>query len=201
MTNKNKVLTLGVAIAASFSTIARAGDEHGHEGDFIVGRSGSGQLALEFDSDEAFELPIVTLIPGDGFGLDDPGFMALDTDEPGEDFYTLAGTAEIAIELIGKDADLQVLDDTIFSTLLATPGDQWALPTGDTFDVHPFWFVDDPDFSELGQTFMFNFKVVDLSGTYTDSTTYNAEFIAVPEPQSLMLGLMGAMALVRRRRQ
>ncbi|HNO79161.1 MAG TPA: hypothetical protein PKN33_14005 [Phycisphaerae bacterium] len=190
---------LGLVITASCASIASAGTEHHHDEDFIVGRSSSGQLAVEFNSDEAYELPEVLLIPGDGFGLDDPGFTFLDADEPGEDFYTLAPSVEIAIELVSKDADLQVLEATLFSTLLATPGDQWAMPAGNSFDEHPYWFVDDPDFSELGETFAFSFKLVDLSGTYTDSTTYNAEFIAVPEPQSLVLGLMGAVALVRRR--
>lgn len=201
MKNRSKILTLGVAIAASFSTMARAGDDHGHghEGDFIVGRTGSGQLAVEFDSDEPYELPIVTFIPGDGFGLDDPGFMALDVDEPDENFFMLAGSAEIAVELVTKDADLQVLDDTVFTTLMSNPGDQWGLPTGDSFDVHPFWFVDDPDFSELGQTNSFSFKLVDLGGTYTDSPTYTADFINVPEPHSLALVLVGAAALIRRR--
>ncbi len=199
MKKRSKILVMGVAIATSFSTIAHAGDDHGHEGDFIVGRTGSGQLAVEFDSDKAFELPEVAFIPSDGFGLDDPGFMALDTDEPGEDFFTLAGSAEITVELVSRDADLQVLDDTVFTTLLANPSDQWALPLGNSFDVHPFWFVDDPDFSELGQTNSFSFKLVDLGGTYTDSPTYTADFINVPEPHSLALVLVGAAALIRRR--
>jgi hypothetical protein len=200
MKHLNTIAAMAMFIATSSATIAQAGIEHHHDGDFIIGRTGSGQLAVEFDSVEAYELTEVLFIPGDGFGLDDPGFTVLDTDEPGEDFFTLGASAQIAVELVGKDADLQVLDDTLFSSLLTNPGDQWAMPSGNTFDVHPFWFVSDPDFSELGETFAFSFKLVDLGGTYSNSVTYNAEFIAVPEPQSLMLGLIGAMALVRRRK-
>ena len=187
-----------VAMLTNASAVFAGG--HAHADDFIVGRTGSNQLAAEFDPGDIHDLPIVTFIPGDGFGGDDPGFAALDVDEPGEDFFTLSASAEISIELVSRDADLQVLDDALFTTLLDTAGDQWALPAGNTFDTHPFWFVDDPDFSELGQTFDLSFKLVDVSGTYTDSPVYSTQFVAVPEPHSLALILVGGLAMLRRRR-
>lgn len=169
------------------------------EDDIVVGRTAAGQLAAEFDSAELFPLPVVTFIPGNGFGLDDPGFFALDTDEPAEDLFTLDPAAQIRIELLSKAPDLQVLNATLFTTLLANPGDQWAMPDGNIFDEHPFWFVNDPDFSELGQTFDFTFKLVDASGTYADSIPITAQLVAVPEPHSLMLLSVAALGLMRRR--
>lgn len=195
-----KLTVLFVGLAVIPGSAALAGDEHEHGDDFIVGRSGTGQLAAEFDSGDIHELPIVLTIPGDGFGLDDPGFAALDEDEPDEDFFMLGASAEISVELVSMDADLQVLSEPLFDTLLSTPGDEWALPLGNTFDVHPFWFVSDPDFSELGETFEFQFKLVDGSGTYSDSPVYTTNFIAVPEPTSLAIAVLGGLMVVRRRR-
>lgn len=185
------------ALLANASTVFAGG--HVHDEDFVVGRTGSGQLAAEFDTGEIYELPVVTVIPGDGFGLDDPGFMALGADEPTEEFYTLSMSAQIRIELVSKDADLQVLDSALFTSLMTNPSDQWAMPSGNTFDEHPFWFVDDPDFSELGQTFDLSFKLVDASGTYNESPVYATQFIAVPEPHSLALLAIGAVTLIRRK--
>lgn len=196
---KGKTCTALAIIAALAVGPAVYAGGHAHDEDFIVSRTGSGQLAAEFEMGEIYELPFVTMIPGDGFGLDDPGFAALDVDEPGVDFFTLSASAEIRVELVSRDADLQVLDSTLFTTLLASPGDQWEMPTGDSFDEHPYWFVSDPDFSEMGLTFDFSFKLVDASGTYTDSPVYATQFIAVPEPHSLALLAIGAVAMIRRR--
>jgi len=194
-----KTCTALAAAALLASPTAALAGGNAHAEDFIVGRTSSGQLAAEFNTGLIHGLPIVTVIPGDGFGLDDPGFMALGADEPTGDFYTLSTSAQISIELVSKDAELQVLDSALLTSLMSSPGDQWAMPAGNSFDEHPFWFVGDPDFSELGQTFDFGFKLVDASGTYTDSPVYATQFIAVPEPHSLALLAAGAVALIRRK--
>jgi hypothetical protein len=173
--------------------------EDPHAGDFVVGRTSSNQLAVEFDTAEAYELPPVAVIPGDGWGSEEPGYMALDVDEPLEDFFTLALAAEISIELVSVDPALQVLDFPFFAPLLVNPGDQWAMPAGNDFDEHPYWFVDDPDYSEEGQVYAFTFKVVDLSGTYADSANYTAQFTPVPEPHTAVLLMLGGLAICRRR--
>ena len=200
MNIKSKISALVLTAILTQGATALAGEDHAHGDDFIIGRTDSGQLAAEFDTGDIHELPIVLTIPGDGFGADEPGFTVLDEDEPDEDFFMLGASAEISVELVNMDADLQVLSEPLFDTLLATPGDQWAMPVGNVFDVHPFWFVSDPDFSELGETFAFQFKLVDGSGTYTDSPVYTTNFIAVPEPTSLALAVLGGVMVVRRRR-
>ena len=42
---------------AFWSHPAVAGEVHHHEGDIVIGRTGAGQMAFEFDADEAIELP------------------------------------------------------------------------------------------------------------------------------------------------
>lgn len=192
-----KFLILPMALSA-VAAPAFAGDPHEHEGDFIVGRTGANQLALEFDDDEPFVLPSVAFIPGDGWGSDDPGFNALSEDEPDEDFFQLSGSAQIAVQLVSKDPDLHVLDDVLFTALMVNPGDQWALPAGASFDDHPFWFIDDADFSEVGVLFDFSFTLVDLSGTYSESEVYTAQFTPVPEAMSGILLVCGSLVILRR---
>jgi len=186
---------LGAITVAVAASVVRA---DGKEGDINLGVDGAGQIVAEFDSGTPFDLPTVTAIPGDGFGLDDPGFFALTEDEPGEGIFALGPAAQIAVEFVSADPGLEIWNDPPISELISSFGDQWALPAGNSFDEHPFWFIDDPDFSELGETFDFQFLLTDLGGTYTDSVTYTATFRAVPEPATAMLLIVGAGIVLRR---
>lgn len=188
------ILTLSLCLFL-FATTPAAFAEH--EGDIIIGRTSAAQLAAEFNTDEAYELPQVALIPGDGWGGVAPGFEALEADEPAEDFYMLSAAAQIAIELISIDADLMMWDNPPTQVVLQHPGDQWDFPTGNAFHKHGFWLIDDPDFSELGEAFMITFKLIDRGGTYADSNAYTAQFTPVPEPGMSALVLLARLTLRR----
>ncbi|MBK1835413.1 PEP-CTERM sorting domain-containing protein [Roseibacillus ishigakijimensis] len=56
-----------------------------------------------------------------------------------------------------------------------------------------------PAEAELG-SYTAEFRIVDESGNYTDSPTFSINANAIPEPSSLLLTLLGATALLRRKR-
>ncbi len=183
--------------AGAAASAAWAGDEH--SGDFVVGVSGAGQLAVEGDFDEAFLLPPIAF-PVSGWALDDPGFMSLDADEPDEDFFVLGAGANVVFEIVALDPAMKVWRPA-FLGVLDEAGEQWML--GESFDLHPWWHIDSEDggFNPLQTEWSVSFRMIDTGTTgYEASEVYTARFTNVPEPGALALVAMGTVALVRRRR-
>lgn len=177
---------------------AMVGDDHGHEheGDIVVGRTGTGQLAVEFDFDTTIGLPPVTgLITG--WALDDPGFTTLESDEPKEDFFTIGAGAQVVFELVSVDPALAVWTPG-FVHLLETAGQQFMLG-GHEFDVHATFLIDPshPSFNPNVDLYMLSFRLLDTGSTgYAVSDTYNVTFTPVPEPAMvLVLGISSALCL------
>jgi len=83
-------ITFGVAVAPVVG--------HQHEGDVIIGRSGSGRLLFEANLNEIRPLEAVNGLLK-GWAGDEPGFEALMEDEPDEGFYRLAAGARIWLGL------------------------------------------------------------------------------------------------------
>lgn len=171
-----------------------------HEGDIIVGVSATGQLVIEFDDDEQVALPAVSGLLF-GFLGDEPGFLSIDKDEPDEDIFTLGAGANIVLEVIAFDDALKAWRPG-FAGFLANPGDLWNIGAA-PFDAHPFWHIDSTDAGFVappGQTkWSATFRLLDTGSTgYAPSDPITVTF--TPEPGSLGLFAVGAIALLRRSR-
>lgn len=186
------------AVLAPLST-SLAGDGHGHkDGDINIGVTSGGQIIVEW-SGEVVALPE---LPGPlfGFGLDEPGFFTLEEDEPGKGLFVLGAGANIVLEVLSFDDALQGWRPG-FSGVFDDLGETWNIG-GAPFDTHPFWHIDatDPLFvAPPGQTqWSATFRLLDTGSTgYAPSDPVTVTF--TPEPGTLGLLMIGAMALIRRR--
>lgn len=178
----------GAALAAVLATTpgaVRADEDHHHEGDFIVGVNGSGQLAMEADTDEQFFLPAASGLLN-GWALDDPGFMALEEDEPAEDFYQLGAGAEVVLEVLAISPAFQAWTPG-FINVLDVSGDQWSIG-GNSFDEHPTWHInsDSLAFDPSQTKWSITFRLIDLGSTgYSPSEPVTAVFTNVDPDQPI----------------
>lgn len=173
-----------------------------HEGDVFIGwtdfgiAGGPRHLAVEYD-DFGTNMPLPA-INGllQGWAGDEPGFEALDADEPDEDFYTLPDGALIAIEILSVDTGFKIWKPGLAGLLLA--GDTFTLG-GNNLHAHLDWHIDSsvPGVNPELNAYGFSFRLLDLGTTgLLASPEYALAF--VPEPTSLLL-LALAAGLIRRR--
>lgn len=169
------VMILAAVTAALTGQAARAQHDHDHEhADIVVGKTGAGQLNVEYDFDEAIGLPPVNGLLV-GCAVDDPGFMSLDEDEPAEDFFMLPPGANVVFELVSIDPGLVVLSPG-FIDILDMPGEQFTIGMP-PFDVHPTFLIDGnhPAFDENG-TYSLTFRLLDSNGNCLTSEDFTATF-------------------------
>jgi hypothetical protein len=191
-----KIGLCGLALAFSSAAAMAQGHDHEHE-DIIIGHKSSGQLAAEFEWDEVHELPAVSNLLNGWFG-DEPGFAALEADEPAEDFFVLEPGASIWLEVV--DFDPAFYGNPLTDALHA-PGEQVLLGDHATHE-HVDWFIDadDPAYDPIQDVWEADFKLVDTGATsYTASEVYTLRF-TVPEPGTLLLAAFGGVAVLLRRR-
>lgn len=186
------------------STPAFAGGGHDHtDADLVVGRTDAGQLAVEFNFSELIELPEISGGLLSGWGVDDPGFFNLATDEPAENFHTLAPGANIRFEVVSFDGAFRGWTQG-FAGTFDDPGEYFPLGNPD-FDEHPFWQIDSSDggFDPLQTQWQATGRLVDVGSTgYAASEPFTLTFIPVPEPSPLaVLVFAGAGILIRFRRR
>ena len=198
MSIRKSTMYVAVALTAMLATTALA-QPHGHEGDLIVGRTGSGQLAIEGDFDEAHLLtPVSGLIHG--WTGDEPGFDHLELDEPDENFYTLEDGASIYFEVVAFEPAFKAWKAGAGPYML--PGDTVLL--GDEHvHGHLDWHIDsmDPAFDPLQTEWQATFRLIDTGNTtYLPSESYTLTFTNVPEPATGLVLLLGGAALIGRRR-
>jgi len=206
------VYAFGVVIPLAASIVQA--QDHEHEGDFVIGATGSGQLAFEFDEDilsgaELIELPPISPpTPGvfEGWSLDEPGFDHLQDDEPAEDFYVLQPGADIQLVGIDLDSALYVRSSGLGSPVAISPSPLLgSLTLGDEeLHTHAVWHVDSlsPSFNSLQTEWQGTFKFHDFGTTgYADSEPFTLTFAIVPEPVSAGFLATGFMLMLRRRRR
>jgi hypothetical protein len=183
-----------VGLCSATTTLA----QHAHE-DIIIGQDGSGMLMAEFDewAPEDHELDPVSGFGLDGFLGDDPGFEALEADEPDEGFFVLGPGHAIYFEIVSVTPGF--LADPLTDPL-DSPGDS-ALLVDDAEDhAHLDWFIDSthPDFASTPYWDV-AFRFTDRGAIgYGDSEVYTLRF--VPEPASLGLLCAGSLLVLLRRR-
>ena len=162
--------------------------------------TGAGQLAFEFDADEAIELPPVDGVIT-GWALDDPGFTNLAEDEPAEDFLTLPAGAEVTLEVVAIDAAFSAWTPG-FADRLDAPGNSWLIGVDD-FDEHLIWHIDSTvlEFDDQQTEWTATFRLVSNgAGELSPSDSFTMTFAAVPEPGTLFVLGLGVIAVASRRR-
>ncbi|RIK67684.1 MAG: hypothetical protein DCC65_06030 [Planctomycetota bacterium] len=200
-TMKSAIVLSALAAASALSAPVSAGlidARDGKEGDVNIGVDASGQLVIEFGG-EPVALPAISGLLS-GFGLDEPGFFALEEDEPDENIFVLGPGASIVLEVLSFDPALKAWTPG-FADILDQPGDTWTIGAA-PFDTHPFWHIDanDPTFiAPPGQSeWNATFRLLDTGTTgYLPSEPVTVTF--TPEPGTL--GLLIAAGLVGRRRR
>jgi len=175
----------GFVVLATCLTASRTQAGGQHAGDLIVGRDGAGKLKIEFDFTAATSLMPVSGVLN-GWSDADPGFEALKTDEPGEDFFTLQTGASIVFEVISFQPAFKAYSPG-FATVLDGPGDTWTIG-GSNLHEHPTWHIDsdDPGFVPSQTEWQGTFRLVDQGNTgYDPSDPYTIRFTSVPPVPSL----------------
>jgi hypothetical protein len=181
---------VGLICAAAPSALA--GDGHGkkEEGELVIGRTESGQLAFEFEAGRRQLPPVFGLL--EGWAGDEPGVASLAKDEPKHGLFALDAGASIALEVITFDPAFRGLTPG-FASIFRNPGDTWLLGAV-PFDEHPYWHIDasDPAFDALETEWQAAFRFVDMGSTgYSPSDALTLQFTNIPEPASLFLLIVG----------
>jgi len=104
--------------------------------------------------------------------------------------------ADVHLVLVSMTPGLNIGTETSLFSGLINPGDELHL--GSDIDFSPVFWLDG---DAAGGAYTADFKLVDESGTFGDSGTFQFRFNAVPEPSTTLLGASALMlALIRRRR-
>lgn len=191
------------AIVLVLTNASAARAQHAHEDDLIVGQV-AGQLAVEFDFDEAIPLAPVSSNPFGivGWSADEPGFDHADGNDP--DLGALGVGASIRlVGLTPFDAALLVRSPVLpFGVAIDASGG--ALDIGDhELHQHALWNIDSsaPGFDPNQALWTGTFRLIDVGTTgYAESEPFALTFTPVPEPVSLLGSALGIPLILRRKR-
>lgn len=164
--------TFITVLLAMISTLLTAQEAEVH-----VGRSAAGQLKVqaEFPQPHELEMSVFPGITGYATGL--VGVHSTELDEPTNDFFQLAITANLRFVLLAKDAGIEMWNDT-GSGYLGISGTFYVGQP--PFDTHPIWnIVTGVPSVEYSLTL----KLHDVNGIYSDSDPFVLSFTPVsPQP-------------------
>lgn len=213
MTKSMTVLTIALVLIA-WSPMATADDGQRHEhSDIEIGLvPGTSTLMVHGDEHIFSGEELIHLEAGDGlltglFVADQPGWAAVEEDEPGEiDAIDVESAHQISLQRVSFDDDFLMFQppgNPIFDGILLFDGDTFQFPQEDPtgtppetgFHTHTIFAAS----GDLGDTFSATYRITDPSGIYADSDAFTLSFVIVPEPATCGLMLLGGLALLRRR--
>jgi hypothetical protein len=151
---------------------AGASATRGHVTEIIIGRDAAGRLKVEVHGHSPIELNPTVFPNTVGWAEGEPGFETLQVDQPGEDFFVPASTANLAFTLISTDPGVRVLNNTGSAPLL--PGQTYPLGPP-FFDIHPFFNITG---GVPGQVHRMRIIVRDLSNTYLPTGEIELSFVS-----------------------
>lgn len=194
--------TSTVAFLAAGSLFGATQTADAQHVDIEVGRTSGGQVAIEADLDEAILLEAVDGLLR-GWTESDPGFFALEADEPDEDLFLLETGADISLEIVSIDEGLK-----FWASGLGSLADEIGeiVPLGDeSLHTHLTFHIDsDVVGSDFMGTLEAQIKLIDQGSTgYADSDPVTMRFTNfVPEPATAgVVMATGAFLLLVRRRE
>ena len=109
----------------------------------------------------------------------------------------LTQNARIALELLSHSPGLNIATQT-GTQILANDLDRFEIGQGDDWSFTPVFWVDN---SAAPGTYSAQLRLVDESGAYLPSGSFNLDFAVVPEPTSLALAGAGLAAIAVGRRR
>ena len=102
--------------------------------------------------------------------------------------------SDVHLELVFLSPGLNV-GDSVDLNVFAVPGDDLHLE--DSFSFTPIFWT---DATAANAVYSAQFKLVDENNLFGDSGTFEFRFQVVPEPSTALMGALGALALLRRKR-
>lgn len=170
-----------------------------HAEDMLIGSSaaGGGQLKIEWDWDEIFVTPIGSAGGVTFHTSTDPGFEALDHDDPEDGIYQLLSGTDVHFRVTAIEPGVSVtirgntLDAVGQTALIGTLGGSPGL------HHHPTWALSLPTGMLDERTV--SFELFSTSSAYSASDVYTATLTNIPEPATLgVLGVAGAVMVTLR---
>lgn len=170
--------TTTIAIAAAGLLACGVALAQPHAGDMIVGSTADagGALAIEYDFSAKVKTAFSAEIAGTSiYTATEPGFDALDMDEPLESFFVLDDGTQVGVEITHIDAgktamkiNAVTLDSVGDAVVLGTQG---AVPPGDLHHHPEFQLLLMLPAGEFGEGSI-SFKLTTTSLAYTESAEY-----------------------------
>lgn len=153
---------------------------------------------------EPYALDLVTAGPLAGsYASIEPGWDGLGEDRPADGLFGLLSDTGVALQRINFPAGFSILDSGL-NPILVNDGDAHEF-SGDPEGPGLLWhehlrFVVDPG-APLGTDFLVDMRLTDLDGLHADSDPFTLHFVVVPEPATLGLLAVIALAACPMRRQ
>ena len=190
------VVLAGIAASAVTAAIARA-----QHSDFVVARDAFNKLAVEspdsslLNGQRAIIVELVDAGPLAGYyASNQPGWESIEADEPDEGLFMLAAGHRIALRRVSWDAGFEMFE-TSFSPILSADGSNYEFPhvTPGEFHEDLFFAMSDATFI-AGDEVTGQFRLVDLSGTYSDSDPFTLRLRALVSVPAMSGWAVAALA-------